>query len=87
MERSRFFAKVEQRPAESITFDQIRGRIMTPSVDLEQWDQLHPLTLSPWWYLAERRSVAMSEEERAVVLDRFIRSDQLNIASEIIIED
>jgi len=48
---------------------------------------LHPLTLSPWWYLAERRSVAMSEEERAVVLDRFIRSDQLNIASEIIIED
>ncbi len=48
---------------------------------------LYRSSLSPWWYIEERRSVPMSEEEKERVLERFMAYGRAHISSNIELRD
>jgi len=50
-------------------------------------NRIYPSSLSPWWHLIEKRTIAMTEEERKGMLARFIDFARSNIASDVIIKD
>ena len=50
-------------------------------------NQLYRSSLGPWWYLKERRSQTMTEEEREEVISRFLEFARRNIGSNIELRD
>ena len=48
---------------------------------------LYRSSLSPWWYIEERRSEAMSEEEKELVLERFMAFARAHISSSVELRD
>ncbi len=48
---------------------------------------LYRSSLSPWWYIEQRRSEPMSEEEKERVLERFMAYGRAHISSNIELRD